>query len=116
MDRFCRLTGPWLLALAASMGVTQGAAAQGKRPYVIEDIFKLEAPMEGYSLSPAGNEIAFVVKRAIETDMERHYIFANDRADVWLHDRKTGETRNLTQGLADHADFWAPAWSPRGDR
>lgn len=45
--------------------------------------------------------------RPIETDYAHHHIFANDRADVWLHDRKSGTNRNLTQGAADRSDFWA---------
>lgn len=51
MARLHRIAGPWLLALVGSMGL-EHAAPESKRPYVIEDIFRLEQLGADINLRP----------------------------------------------------------------
>ena len=71
-----------------------------------------------FSIAPDGKMLAYVVQRAQETATlhKQEYLWGNDRADVWLVDLPAGEPRNLTSGLVDGAGYWAPTWSPDGER
>jgi dipeptidyl aminopeptidase/acylaminoacyl peptidase len=70
-----------------------------------EDLFKLKFLQDG-QLSPDGKTVAYMVSR-VETENEE----LEEHVAIWLLSLETGETRQLTAGLARDA---APRWSPDG--
>jgi acylaminoacyl-peptidase len=57
--------------------------------------------VDGPAISPDGGLVAFVVNRALLT--EDRYI-----SNIWLYNRKSGKSSQLTSGGADHNLAWAP--------
>ncbi len=103
----------------AAAFVTGEARAQSAptRPMRVDDLFTIEE-YRGHSVSPDGEWIAVVLVRP-QSEREiyqRDFLQGNDHADVWLVPRRGGTPRNITNGLADAAGFWAPLWSPDGAR
>lgn len=97
------------------------AAAQAKRPFTADDLFKLEAIDErtvggGVSFSPDGSSAVFVLQRPKITaaSFARDFMWGSDLGDVWLFDSASKTTKRITDGLTDHSGFWAPSWSPDG--
>ena len=83
-----------------------------------DDLFRLQT-IGDVAISPKGDAVAFVVQRPASASavFGRLYLWGNDRADVWIvSTEREGEARNLTKGDADHSGFWAPQWSPDGER
>ncbi len=77
--------------------------------------------MEGIgetSLSPDGRWVAYVIKRAKATEMFRGYsaLIDNDHADVWIASITGEPPKNITNGAHDGSGYWAPRWSPDGQR
>jgi len=106
-----------LAGAALAMGCACAALeAAPQKPFVIDDIYRQEDVGDSIRASPDGRYVALLIKRPVASEPGHHFIFTNDRSDVWLFDRKTQALRNLTQGAGDRADFWAPAWSPSGAR
>ena len=70
-----------------------------------EDLFKLKFLQDG-QLSPDGKTVAYMVSR-VETENEE----LEEHVAIWLLSLETGETRQLTAGLARDA---TPRWSPDG--
>jgi dipeptidyl aminopeptidase/acylaminoacyl peptidase len=103
-----------LATVLTGFGIDAGAAGAAQRPFTIEDIFDLEPLTPYVAISPDEKLIAFMRKRPMRSEPDRHYIWTNDRSDVWIYDREKNEARNLTQGHAARADFWYPVWSPDG--
>ncbi|MEE9616263.1 MAG: S9 family peptidase [Anaerolineae bacterium] len=68
-----------------------------------EDLFQLKFLQDG-QLSPDGKTIAYAVSH-IDAEKEEEY------AAIWLLSLETGESRQLTAGLARDAN---PQWSPDG--
>lgn len=71
-----------------------------------------------FSFSPDGKTLAYVLQRAEQTTRhhERPFLCGNDRADIWLVNLPTGKPINLTNGIQEDVGYWAPAWSPDGQR
>lgn len=86
-----------LLALAVSF------SAQTKRPFTIDDIFKIQ-DVRDPQLSPDGNWVAYVVSK---TDAKTD----KSSSDIWLisYDGKT--TRQITYSTESES---SPRWSPDG--
>ena len=108
----------WICAvvLSALMLAPAANAQSTLKPFVIDDIYRMQDLGTTFRFSPDGQSLAFMVKRPVNEELAHHYIFANDRADIWLFDRSTGTTRNLTQGASDQSAFWYPSWSPSGNK
>ena len=100
-------------------------AADAKRPLTPDDLFRLEelddpnwSSFPPVSISPDGQNVAFVLKRARNTAKTFGLVFLNDfdRADIWIASPGKGRTKNITNGATDNSGFWAPVWSPDGQR
>lgn len=91
------------------------------RTLELNDLFHLEhvggALGESYAWSPDGRLLAVVVQRPRNTVQLWKFprLQGMDRADVWLFDVATNESRNLTEGVSDGSGWWAPSWSRGGD-
>jgi dipeptidyl aminopeptidase/acylaminoacyl peptidase len=109
-----------LLCVIAGAGVLR--AQQSGRPLTLDDLFKLEGFGRYYggpvAFSPDGEWLAYDITRAKNTMLhhKHEYLWGNDHSDVFLVSTKGGASKNLTNGLADGAGFFAPAWSPDGAR
>ncbi|NJP22198.1 MAG: hypothetical protein HC763_27880 [Hydrococcus sp. CRU_1_1] len=88
----------------------------------VENLFHLEQIGRyfggGFSFSPDGKTLAYVVQRAKITtkNHKQDFLWGNDRADVWLIDLATLIPVNLTKGATEDVGYWSPAWSPDGER
>src|SRR5262245_50753310 len=81
---------------------TLAVVGQTQRRMSVEDLFQIEQ-LGQVVVSPDGEQLAVVVKRArtaAET-YKKDFLWDNDRADVWLVSRSSGERRNLTNGVTD---------------
>lgn len=112
------------LALLVTWGITvwsQERSAQ-PRPIKLDDLYNLYELSHYWggpaSFSPDGQELAFVVlrPRRTGTPFNTLCLLGNDRADVYLVSRDGGDAVNITRGEPDRAGFWAPSWSPDGQR
>ena len=107
----------FILTIALLVGPSVRSQNQKLRTYTPEDLVRLEEIGET-ALSPDGELLAYVVKRAksagpvdIIPDLNN-----NDRADIWIVSLKTRTKSNITNGLAARAGYFAPRWSPDGQR
>jgi dipeptidyl aminopeptidase/acylaminoacyl peptidase len=107
----------FILTIAFVVGPTVSSQNQGLRTYTPEDLLRLEEIGET-ALSPDGELLAYVVKRAksagpvdFVSDLNN-----NEHADVWIVSVKTQTTANVTNGLVIRAGYFAPRWSPDGER
>jgi len=90
-------------ALVASIP-SPAAAAEGKRPFTIEDLYRVQSP-SGARLSPDGRLVVY----ALETrDLPR----GKSNRDLYLVPAEGGEPRRLT--WTDAASESSPVWSPDG--
>ena len=94
-----------------------GEQPSSRRPLTPDDLLALEE-LGDVALSPDGEWLAFVVRRARRTmTFHKHdFLFGNDRGDLWLVATSGGVARNLTNGERDGAGHWAPRWSPDSRR
>jgi dipeptidyl aminopeptidase/acylaminoacyl peptidase len=77
--------------------------------------------MEGIgetTLSPDGQWLAYVRRRPVLQEPFRGFseFLKNDHADVWVQAIAGGPPKNITNGIVDGSGFWAPQWSPDGQR
>ena len=80
-------------------------AAHKPRPVTPDDLFRFNFLLDA-RLSPDRAWVAYVVSRTVvEKDKEK------DCSAIWLLSVETGETRQLTSGLANDM---GPSWSPDG--
>ncbi|MPY86959.1 MAG: prolyl oligopeptidase family serine peptidase [Luteitalea sp.] len=92
-------------------------SGQSRRPLTPDDLFELEA-LGDVAISPDGEWLAYVLKRR-KAEARHHkldFLDGNDRGDVWLVSTRNGSPRNLTDGAVDGSGYWAPVWSPDGQR
>jgi dipeptidyl aminopeptidase/acylaminoacyl peptidase len=106
-----------LVLLGSRAAAAQSANGAGGRPLTVEDLLRVEG-LGATAVSPDGEFIAVVILRAASASeiYGRPYLNGNSRADVWLISRRTGQRRNLTNGVIDASGFWWPVWSPDGRR
>jgi dipeptidyl aminopeptidase/acylaminoacyl peptidase len=110
--------GFWAAAATAILLLFASPSAAPARPLTIDDVLAIVA-LDRVAMSPDGNWIAAVIQRPVqEGEVYGRASYETDmsRSDVWLISRRTGERRNLTQGTAQAAGYWCPAWSPDGQR
>ncbi len=83
----------------------------------VDDIFALQE-IKSAAVSPDGEWVAAVVRRPQSSTeiYARDYLDGDSQSDIWLVSRRTGESRNLTNGANDASGFWQPVWSPSGRR
>jgi dipeptidyl aminopeptidase/acylaminoacyl peptidase len=105
-----------LLSCVGIVACSLSCAQSAPRSFEVDDLMHMEALGKSFKFAPDGRMAAFRVARAVQTDLGHHFIFANDRSDIWLFDADTGTSSNLTQGAAGRESFWYPAWSPDGTR
>lgn len=106
--------------LAVSSGITMAASVQP--PYTVDDTFKLEnvgwyfgGP---YAFGPKGRVLALTRVRPDDT-LTNHmlgYLWHNAGGDVWVQAASDKAPFNITQGIEDGSGWWAPQWSPDGNR
>lgn len=87
------------------------------RPLTPDDMFRMEGIGET-TLSPDGQWLAYVRRRPVlqETFTGFAELLKNDHADVWVQAVAGGPAKNITNGIVDGSGFWAPQWSPDGQR
>lgn len=87
------------------------------RPLTPDDLFRMEGIGET-ALSPNGQWLAYVRRRPVLQETFRGYVelLKNDHADVWVQSIAGGPPKNITNGIVDESGFWAPQWSPDGQR
>ena len=90
-----------LMALAATPVMPN--QNNSPRPFSAADLARLERVSDP-QLSPDGGRVAYVLRR---TD----YAANKGVLDVWLHDLKSGQDRQLTRADGNHSD---PRWSADG--
>ena len=107
----------FILAIVFVVGPNVSPQTERLKTYTPEDLVRLEEIGET-ALSPDGELLAYVVKRAksagpvdIIPDLNN-----NDRADIWIVSLETRTKSNITNGLAARAGYFAPRWSPDGQR
>lgn len=87
-------------------------------PFTVAAMYHLQQIGDPSVFSPSGRQIAFVIKRPLETDrnVARAFLQDDDVADVYIADLQDGRVTKVTDGAADGSGFWAPQWSPDGRR
>src|SRR5262245_9654736 len=91
--------------------------AGGQRGMTVEDLLSVER-LGTIALSPDGRWAAVAIQRSKREAgfFARTRLGGDDRCDLWLVATSTGERRRITDGAADGSGYWAPAWSPDGER
>jgi dipeptidyl aminopeptidase/acylaminoacyl peptidase len=94
-----------------------GTPTATARHLTVDDVLAIQK-LGGVAISPDGEWIAVVVERAATTHETygKSRLGDGDRSDIWLIDRRSGERRNLTNGVVDGSTYWQPEWSPDGQR
>jgi len=104
-----------------------GMVAQKKRPLTPDDLFHLESFKSGPSwtsspspiaVSPDGQSVAYVLGRPKITAESFGFLVLNElfHADIWVVPSGEDHPQNITDGARDNSGFWAPKWSPDGQR
>ena len=119
--RRSRTRSSWLLvtvlALALAPAQSDAQAAGGRRVMTVDDLFSIEQFGDA-TPSPDGAWLAYVIKRQPRTasGYKRDFMQGHDYADVWIVPTAGGAPRNITNGAADGAGYFAPVWSPDSKR
>jgi dipeptidyl aminopeptidase/acylaminoacyl peptidase len=102
----------WWVALSLSSGALRADQQEPpppRRVLTVDDVLRIEE-IGDVALSPDGRWLAYVIKRprVSASDHSRSYLGGNDRGDVWIVPIEGGEPRNVTNGAAAGAGYWAP--------
>jgi dipeptidyl aminopeptidase/acylaminoacyl peptidase len=123
-----RLLTALLLYVAARGAVPIAAHAQSsRRLFQPDDLFRLvevagfeETYGRPYAWSPDETQLVFQLDRSkrgvVDFSHELLSAAALLRSDLWIVPATEGMPRRITDGVADTAGYFAPLWSPRGDR
>lgn len=109
---------PSISALVAVALLSFSGKAGAKRPLAMDDVLGM-SHIDQVAISPDQGRLAVVVLRPAgsgEHYGRTHYEVDPSRGDIWLIDRRTGERRRITNGLASAAGSWCAQWSPDGTR
>ncbi len=118
--RRCRHLIAWISCIVLAWLPTAHAGAPELRAFMLDDLFQLEGIGEAfggpYSFSQRGS-LAFVRlrPRSSVADYRWEWLAGNAAADIWLQQGQSVPA-NLTRGSEDGSGWWAPAWSPDGNR
>lgn len=112
----CRRMATCLYGIVAVSGVS---AAQNLESLPVEAALHTHyfAEYSPLAVSPDGETLAYVTRDNQESKFDlgeqarTGVPWHAQRADIWTVSTKTGETKNLTTGLANN---WLPTWSPDG--
>ena len=92
------------------------------RTLTVDDLSELEHIGRHFgptcAVAPDGRSIAFVLQRSRASTAQHKWVrlLGNDRADIWLADDEGAPPTCITDGYTDGTGFWAPCWSPDGER
>ena len=123
-----RLLTALLLYVAARGALPIAAHAQGsRRLFQPDDLLQLvevagleETYGRPYAWSPDETQLVFQLDRSKQdvVDFSHELLSAAAllRSDLWIVSAAEGMPRRITDGVADTAGYFAPLWSPRGDR
>ncbi len=106
----------------AFLALASAGEPQQRRPMIPNDLFRLEVlETRSYpspiAFSPDGRSVVYVVLRAKAAAARfNSYLLDQDRADVWLASGAWTHPLSITNGAIDGSGFWAPTWSPDGQR
>jgi dipeptidyl aminopeptidase/acylaminoacyl peptidase len=109
------------LLVLASPGILS-AQEEAFRPLELEDLLRQERLRgalgggEQVAFSPGGELLAFARQRPVTRTRVGNYLGGNERADLWLARVDGGEPVRITDGEPEGAGYWAPIWSPDGER
>ena len=108
------LTAVAILWAAAVAAQTPG---QPGRALTSDDLFNLEEIADTV-LSPDGRTAAYVIKRpkSGSTRQKYDFLWGFDRGDLWLAPVDSGTPQRITDGQPTETGYWAPVWSPDGNR
>lgn len=112
------LVGCLLALVAACAHARDVRAEQSGRPLEPADLSRFEHIREA-TISPDGKWLAFVVARSrlSQPGFTHNTDWSDDGlCDVWLVSTSGGEPRRITRGAEERAGYWAPMWSPHGQR
>lgn len=93
-----------------------------KRPFEVADPFELETlgmySRGPYSWSPDGLDLAFTRARPVRSVAihKWEFLWGNASCDVWVALHAGDQLENITCGEEDGSGWWAPQWSPDGQR
>ena len=112
---------PWIKSAVVLCALLCASVCFGQnsklRPLTPDDVFRMEGIGET-ALSPDGQWLAYVRRRPLLQETFRGFseLLKNDHADVWVQAVAGGPPKNITNGIIDGSGFWAPRWSPDGQR
>lgn len=118
MSRFCSSACLAVVVFILPIAISRTEAlplGSDKRTYRIMDHMAREELTEA-EFSPDGQAVAFVSRRAPNSQLTNALLLPNTRDDVWLQDAPGKLARNLTEGAGDASGWWMPRWSPDGER
>lgn len=104
------------LAIVPGVLLSFCAIAEAKRPLSIDDVLAM-SHIDQVAISPDRKQLAVVILRPAgpgETYGRTHYEVDPSRGDLWLIDRSTGATHQITDGREKAAGSWCAQWSPDG--
>lgn len=87
-------------------------------PFTVAAMYQLQQVGDPSTFSPSGKQVAFVVKRPLNTDrnVARAFLQDDDVADVYVADLQSRRVTRITDGATDGSGFWDPQWSPDGKK
>jgi dipeptidyl aminopeptidase/acylaminoacyl peptidase len=117
----CAFALTLLAAACAAQAPDAASAASARRRFTVDDLFQLESLVEHYggpfAWSPDGRKLAAARLRpkATWTDYKLDFL-RTAGADVWVQPDAGQPLTNITHGVEDGSGWWAPQWSPDGER
>jgi dipeptidyl aminopeptidase/acylaminoacyl peptidase len=114
-----RLLRLWSLAALCCVGIPPILLAGEKRPFTLEEMFKIEALGWRSRPAPDGSAVAIERVRPLAGVAPRVAFWTRspgERVDIWLVPTNGEPARNLTHGDLDGSSSWSPVWSPDSQR
>jgi len=111
-----------MLCLLAFRPSTISYAQQSQRPFAVDDLFEIEGVGHQfggpYAFSSDGKQLAYTRVRG-KKSLANHkweWLLDNAGGDVWVKLDPKGSPTNITNGAIDGSGWWAPQWSPDGQK
>ena len=105
-----------MLVLGGCQGYLAGQGSALKT-YTPDDMLRKEE-LGGTAFSSDGESLAYVIKRGKLSGAVDPLLGLNnnEHADIWVTSINGGPTINITNGVVDGSGYWAPRWSPDGEK